>query len=115
VEDNPLNQKLIGFMLKNWGFVFDLAKNGRLALDKLRVQKFDLVLMDVEMPELNGYETTQIIRTEMRSDVPVLALTAYSEEKDRQRCLEAGMSDCLSKPVDEKELEAKLLRYVNFT
>jgi signal transduction histidine kinase/ActR/RegA family two-component response regulator len=104
VEDNLLNQKLAGFMLKEWGFQYDLSSNGKLALEKLKTGTFDLILMDMQMPELNGYETTQCIRNEFKLTLPIIAMTAHALPGEREKCLSFGMSDYLSKPINETEL-----------
>jgi len=90
VEDNLLNQKLAGFMLKEWGFQFDLSSNGKLALEKLKSSTFDLILMDMQMPELNGYETTLCIRKELKLTLPIIAMTAHALPGEREKCLSFG-------------------------
>ncbi|MDH5680368.1 MAG: response regulator [Spirochaetota bacterium] len=107
VEDNPVNQKLSVYMLENWGHTVVLADNGLEALQILKTDNFDLILMDVQMPELNGIETTIKIRDEEKisgKHIPIIALTAYAMKGDREDCLNAGMDDYLSKPIKAKEL-----------
>lgn len=112
VEDNLLNQKLLVLMLQNKGFEVEVSNNGKLAVDKLRDRKFDLVLMDIEMPELNGYEATQMIRHELKLDLPVIALTAHASEGEREKCLSYGMSDYLSKPFRGEEFYQIILNHL---
>ena len=104
VEDNVLNQKLDRYILTGWGLRHDVCDNGRKAVDRLKIARFDLVLMDVRMPELNGYEATWIIRYDLGLDVPIIGITAHANEEEKRRCLEAGMNSYLSKPVDEEML-----------
>jgi CheY-like chemotaxis protein len=115
VEDNSLNQKLIGFMLKKHGMEEESCGNGAIAIELLRKKRFDLVLMDVEMPVMNGYESTHFIRHELGLRVPIIALTAHTNEEERRKCLDAGMNDFLSKPVDEKELWNKIRKHLNLS
>jgi CheY-like chemotaxis protein len=103
VDDNVLNQKLVVFMLQSRGFETEVCSDGKEALEKLRKEKFDLVLMDVEMPEMNGYEATEKIRHELGLDIPVIALTAHASDGEREKCLSHGMSDYLSKPFKGEE------------
>ena len=113
VDDNLLNQKLVVILLKNKGFDVDVSNNGRLALEKLREKEFDLVLMDVEMPEMNGYEAAHRIRTDLKLDVPVIALTAHATEGEKEKCLSYGMSDYLSKPFKGEEFYQIILNHLS--
>lgn len=103
VEDDKLNRIVIGQMLRQADLVGEAAGSAREALELLRMRTFDLVLMDIEMPEMNGLEATRAIRSgeagEANRDVPVVAMTAYAEAEDEQRCYEAGMTGYLSKPL----------------
>jgi CheY-like chemotaxis protein len=113
VEDEPINQQILQAILIKLGHRPIIAENGYVALDLLQSQHFDIVLMDVQMPELDGLETTKIIRN--RKDflqvrnIPIIALTAYAMAGDKDKCLDAGMNGYLAKPVDIKNLE-KLLK-----
>lgn len=110
-EDNPVNQKLAVALLQKQGHSVNVATNGHEALALLPQQEFDLVLMDVQMPELDGLETTRRIRAREEGTgrhVPILAMTAYAMPGDRQRCLAAGMDGYLSKPIRSQELYAAL-------
>jgi len=105
VEDNLVNQKVVVAVLSKRGFEIELAGDGREALRKLEVNDFDVVLMDVQMPVLDGLETTRIIRQDARwSDLPIIAMTAHAMNGDRERCLQAGMSAYISKPVHPSDL-----------
>ena len=104
VDDNPLNTDLTAYVLQSWNFEVDLANNGIVALEKLRNSNFDLILMDVQMPGMDGYEATKKIREELGLTLPIVALTAHSGKEELERCLAAGMTDFVAKPFDELEL-----------
>jgi signal transduction histidine kinase len=110
VDDNAINQKVALLMLKKLGYLADVAKNGREALQAASERQYDLILMDCIMPELDGLEATRILRSKggHAATVPVIAMTANAFVEDRDACLAAGMSDYLSKPVRESELSQKL-------
>ena len=113
VEDNLVNQEVAGGMLQAAGAVVTLADNGRQGVDLLLSQPFDLVLMDVQMPVMDGLEATRLIRAETRlAPTPVLAMTANASAADRARCIEAGMDDFMSKPVDPQALVATVARWL---
>ncbi|MBM3785009.1 MAG: response regulator [Acidobacteria bacterium] len=110
-EDNAVNQRVLGKLLQRLGHRITIASNGREAVERFAEDRFDLVLMDCQMPEMDGFMATKAIRAkESRYGVrtPVVALTAYALRGDRERCLQAGMDDYLTKPVNFAELEAKL-------
>jgi CheY-like chemotaxis protein len=109
-EDNSVNQRLIQVQLTRLGCTMECVGNGTLAIEKLRTTKFDLVLMDCQMPEMDGYETTRYLRTVGKYTQPIIAMTANAMLGDREKCLEAGMDDYLSKPVRLPELKGLLLR-----
>jgi two-component system sensor histidine kinase/response regulator len=105
VEDNPVNQQLALHLLERRGHSAMVAENGREALSAIEKYKFDLVLMDVQMPEMGGLEATQAIRERekfMGGHLPVVAMTAHAMQGDRERCFEAGMDGYLAKPLDPK-------------
>jgi signal transduction histidine kinase/ActR/RegA family two-component response regulator len=108
VEDNAINQRVAQHMLSKMGCAVDIANNGREALTRLSEQRYELVLMDCQMPEMDGLEATSHIRdpasTVLDHAVPVVAMTANAFAEDRDRCLAAGMNDFLAKPVDRKAL-----------
>lgn len=108
VEDNLLNQKLAKNVLNNFGFDVVIADNGLIGLEILKKQSFDLILMDLQMPELDGYQTTRIIRQEMQLSVPIIAMTAHSIVGEKEKCIEVGMNDFISKPFNQKELHEKI-------
>lgn len=108
VEDNPLNVKLMEHIVKPLNWNMTVAMNGRLALDELASLKVDVILMDIEMPELNGYESTKIIREELMISTPILAMTAHAMTGERERCLTAGMNDYITKPLDTNDLFRKI-------
>ena len=110
VDDNSINKKVGLLMLKSLGYRADTATNGLEALGALESQRYDLVLMDCLMPEMDGFEATRRIRSQggYGAQVPIVAMTASAFPEDRQACLAAGMTDYLSKPVREAELRAKL-------
>ena len=112
VEDNLLSRKLTEFMLHNWGFRHEVCANGKLAIENLKLHKYDLILMDVHMPEMNGYETTKYIRGEMKLGLPIIAMTSHASEEERKRCLLAGMNDYLTKPIKEEELYNLTVNYL---
>ncbi|MEW5979527.1 MAG: response regulator [Acidobacteriota bacterium] len=107
VEDNPVNQKLAIRLLEKRGHTVVLADNGKMALEALEAMDLDLVLMDIQMPEMNGYEATAAIRAKEKGSgrhLPIIATTAHALKGDRERCLAAGMDGYLSKPIQTAEL-----------
>ncbi len=109
VEDEQINQQILQAIFHKLGHRTTIAENGYVALDLLLSDHFDIVLMDVQMPELDGLETTKIIRTSKEfsriHNIPIIALTAYAMEGDKDKCLAAGMTSYLAKPVDIKKLD----------
>ena len=117
VEDNLINQKVADAMLSGAGYRVDTALNGVEAVTATAARGYDAVLMDCQMPEMNGYEATAAIR-EREGDgghTPIIALTAGARAKDRVRCLSAGMDDYLAKPVSKEALLAMVARYMTAT
>ena len=112
VEDVPLNQLLIKMVLIDFGFQFDIAGNGKIAIEKLQQNNYDIILMDLQMPEMNGFEATKYIRTKMNSQIPIIALTADVTSLDVEKSKTIGMNDYLSKPIDEKLLYDKIIKYL---
>jgi two-component system sensor histidine kinase/response regulator len=107
VEDNAVNQKLAVRLLETQGHTVTLAVDGKLAVKAMEREEFDVVLMDVQMPEMDGLEATATIRAKERDNgrhVPIIAMTAHAMQGDRERCLAAGMDGYISKPVDSREL-----------
>ena len=113
-EDNLANQQIVAMLLSKLGFTVVVADNGQEALERLAAQSFDAVLMDCQMPVLDGYETTRRIRSgalpNVNPRIKIIALTAYARPEDRARCLDVGMDDHVSKPIRVNELRAALER-----
>ncbi len=113
-EDSPVNQKLATVVLGKMGHRVILAPNGLEAVESWRQQSFDLILMDVQMPEMDGLEATRRIREEEKASgnhIPIIAMTAHAMSGDRERCLEAGMDDHITKPVTRKVLSDAIARH----
>ena len=108
VEDIPLNQLLMKTLLDDFGFSQDIASNGKIAIEKLQAKEYDIILMDLQMPEMNGFEATDYIRNTMKSDIPIIALTADVTTVDLAKCKAVGMNDYIAKPVDEQLLYNKI-------
>jgi PAS domain S-box-containing protein len=115
VEDNPVNQMVALGLLESLGYVGQTADDGQAALDIMRTSSYDAILMDVQMPRMDGYAATRELRVREAPEgprVPVIAMTAAAVEGERERCLEAGMDDFLTKPVDPAALGAVLARWL---
>ncbi len=108
VEDIALNQLLMKTLLDDFGFEHDIAENGKIAIEKLQNSSYDIILMDLHMPEMNGFEATEFIRNKMNSHIPIIALTADVTTADLNKCTAVGMNDYISKPLDEKLLYSKI-------
>jgi CheY-like chemotaxis protein len=112
VEDNTVNQIVATKMLEEKGFVVDAAPNGLRAVEMVQQKDYALVLMDIQMPEMNGYQATQAIRQMPEfSSLPIVALTANAMEDDRRRCLETGMNDHVAKPINPMVLYQAILQW----
>ena len=113
VEDNKINQMVGRELLKVEGFGTTVADNGRIAVEMVQQHEFDLVLMDIQMPEMDGFEATRIIRSDKRfANLPILAMTANAMANDRELSLAAGMNDHISKPIDPKLLYRALVKWI---
>jgi PAS domain S-box-containing protein len=112
VEDIPLNQLLMKTILDDFGFENDMAPNGLIAIEKLKSNTYDIVLMDLQMPEMNGFEATEFIRKNMKLNIPIMALTADVTTVDLAKCKEVGMNDYIAKPLDDRLLHSKILKLV---
>lgn len=120
VEDLALNQLLMRTLLNEFGFELEIADNGKIAIEKLQknngstplTKPYDIILMDLQMPEMNGFETTEHIRNKMKSEIPIIALTADVTIVDVQKCRAVGMNDYISKPIDEIVLYRKIINYI---
>ncbi len=115
VEDIPLNQLLMKTLLDDFGFERDIADNGKIAIEKMQAKTYDVVLMDLQMPEMNGFEATDYIRNVMHSDIPIIALTADVTTVDLAKCKAVGMNDYIAKPVDERILYSKIIGLIKKT
>jgi len=112
-EDIPLNQLLIKIILADFGFDCDIAENGKIVIEKLQEKKYDVILMDLQMPEMDGCETTAYIRNTMNSNIPIIALTADVTSIDNEKSKKIGMDDYISKPIDEELLYSKIITQIN--
>jgi CheY-like chemotaxis protein len=114
VEDNVINQNVVTRMLENLGCSVEIARDGREAVEKCSLQTFDIVLMDCQMPIMDGFEATQEIRRRgsAKPRCPIIAMTARAMEGDRQKCLDVGMDDYLSKPVSKSDLVRALHQHL---
>ncbi len=113
VEDNSMNQLLAKKILNSWNLKYDVAANGKIAIEKLANEDYDIILMDMHMPEMDGYEATKYIRTEMpppKSLIPIIAVTANAILGEEEKCRAAGMNDYISKPLDKRKLYQKMIR-----
>lgn len=104
VDDNAINQSLMKHLLLQWNIDFDIVSNGLEAVEQLIKQTYDLVLMDIQMPKMDGYAATQQIREVLKLDIPIIAMTAHALAGEREKCLSRGMNEYISKPIKEEEL-----------
>jgi signal transduction histidine kinase/CheY-like chemotaxis protein/HPt (histidine-containing phosphotransfer) domain-containing protein len=110
-EDNAMNQQLIRHLMQQWQMDYQLVNNGREAVEALRNGKYAAVLMDIQMPLMDGYDATRVIRSELHLDLPIIAMTAHAMSGEKERCLSFGMNDYISKPIKEGELYGILQHY----
>jgi two-component system, sensor histidine kinase and response regulator len=111
VEDNPTNREIAVAILESAGIISDTAINGRDAVEKIFKNKYDAVLMDIQMPEMNGYQATRKIRSDLSLiDLPIIAMTAHAMRGDEEKCMASGMDGYVSKPVDQSRLFQLLWR-----
>jgi CheY-like chemotaxis protein len=96
-------------LLDDFGFKSEIAVNGKIAIEKVKRNKYDIILMDLQMPEMNGFDATKFIRNELKSKIPIIALTADVTTMDLAKCKLVGMNDYLAKPVDEQLLYSKIV------
>lgn len=115
VEDNLINQRLTSSLLEKKGWDVKVAANGREAVRTLEVESFDLVLMDIQMPEMNGFEAAEEIRKRKETAaIPIIAFTANAVKgNEKEKFLEAGMDDYVEKPIDKKTLYSTIEKYIN--
>lgn len=112
-EDNLINQKVVLYTLKNQGADVIMTSNGKEAIETLTTDKCDIVLMDLQMPEMDGYQATTYIRNQLKLDIPIIAMTADAMKGESDKCINAGMQDYISKPFEPKELFEKILAFAN--
>ncbi|MBL4715326.1 MAG: response regulator [Bacteroidia bacterium] len=115
VEDNPINQLMAKKVLSGWNCTTDTAENGKIAIEKLNASDYDVILMDLQMPKMDGYEATKHIRNKMKppkNKVPIIAMTANAGSGEADRCLSLGMNDYISKPFVPHELNSKIVKLV---
>jgi signal transduction histidine kinase/CheY-like chemotaxis protein len=103
-EDNAMNQSLMKHLLTEWNLDFHIVNNGQEAIEALRGKKYNLVLMDIQMPQMDGYTATMKIRNELNNPIPIIAMTAHAMAGEREKCLSYGMNEYISKPIRENEL-----------
>jgi len=121
VEDNAVNRQIMSIMLKKLGLNVDVAVNGQMAIEKLnesvKTNMFHLILMDCQMPVIDGYSATYLIRSGKASskykEIPIIALTANAMKGDKKKCIEAGMNDYLTKPINKEKLVKYLQKYLS--
>jgi CheY-like chemotaxis protein len=112
-EDNPVNQKITQKILKRLGYPVDVAANGLEVLEALERQSYDIILMDIQMPMMDGLEATRIIRQRLslRKQPKIIAVTAHALDYSREMCIDAGMDEYIAKPVQKNDLAEVLSRY----
>ncbi len=113
VEDIKLNQLLMKITLDDFKFKYDIADNGKIAIEKLQTETYDIILMDLQMPIMNGFEATEYIRNTMKSKIPIIALTVDVTTVDVEKCKAVGMNDYVSKPLDQQILHTKIIELLN--
>jgi CheY-like chemotaxis protein len=111
VEDNPTNQQVVLMVLRALGYQPDTAENGRTAIEKVSSHRYDLILLDLQMPDLDGFQVAHHIRTHLNYQPIIVAITAGASPEDRQRCLEAGMDDYVMKPFKISQLKDVVVKY----
>jgi signal transduction histidine kinase/DNA-binding response OmpR family regulator len=114
-EDNLTNQTLLKFTLQQWNLEYDLAESGKQALELIKKNKYDIVLMDIQMPVMDGYEAAKRIRKEINTVIPIIAMTAHVMPTEREKCIKSGMNDYISKPLKEAEFLQLLKKYLPYT
>lgn len=115
VEDNEVNQKLVSYVLKKVGGTVDIAHNGRMAIDLLedKSNRYDLIIMDIQMPVMDGYEATEYIRTVLQMKTPIIAMTATALKGDQERAEQVGMNEFMLKPFDFDDLYKRLVKLLS--
>jgi CheY-like chemotaxis protein len=114
VEDNPVNQKLIAFLLARANYTYDVAENGLIALEKLNRARYRLVLLDMMMPVMNGFDTVRAIRADPRiSALPVIAVTANALKGEDEKCRAAGCDDYIAKPYAKEQVLKAIKKHLD--
>lgn len=111
-EDNKMNQLLLQYIFKQWNVKHAIAQNGEEVIELLKKQSFDLVLMDIQMPVMDGYTAARWIRNELKSDIPIIAMTAFVLEAEKDKCFAFGMNEYFPKPINELKLKELLSKYL---
>ena len=112
-EDNSINQMVVRHALMKLGASTDIANDGAEAIGKLKISDYDLILMDIQMPNMDGYETTGYIRTQLKSSVPIIAMTAFAINGEEEKCYEQGMNGYLSKPFTIESLSVVIQKVLS--
>lgn len=112
VDDNAMNQSLMKHLFTQWGIGFDVVGNGEEAMNRLKSEIYNVVLMDIQMPKMDGYTATYQIRNDLKLDVPIIAMTAHAMAGEREKCLSHGMNEYIAKPVNDDDLFKLILKFV---
>ena len=110
-----MNQQLIAHLMKSWSIDFTMVSDGAEAIRELKKEHYSILLMDIQMPVMDGYTATSIIRNEMKMDVPIIAMTAHAMTGEKEKCLQLGMNDYVSKPIKETVLYNLIARHAQNT
>src|SRR6476620_5152519 len=110
-EDNIMNQQLIAHLLKSWSIDYTIVNNGAEAIEELKINSYSIVLMDIQMPEMDGYTATERIRKDLQVEIPIIAMTAHAMTGEKEKCLALGMNDYVSKPIKETVLYNIIARH----
>ncbi|MBW7891574.1 MAG: response regulator [Chitinophagaceae bacterium] len=114
-EDNEINRQLLQHLFRRWQVSYKIVNNGREVIDELKHNHYQCILLDIQMPEMDGYSALEVIRKEHKLTIPVIAMTAHVLQGEREKCLQYGMDDYISKPIDEKKLYALVRKYIDIT
>lgn len=112
VDDNAMNQSLMKHLLTQWGAGFDVVSNGEEAINKLKSETYNVVLMDIQMPKMDGYTATYHIRNDLKLEVPIIAMTAHAMAGEREKCMSHGMNEYIAKPVNDDDLFKLILKFI---
>jgi CheY-like chemotaxis protein/two-component sensor histidine kinase len=114
-EDNQMNQQLIAHLMKSWSIDYKIVSNGTQAVEEIRNGHYSIVLMDIQMPGMDGYAATEAVRKELKNDIPIIAMTAHAMSGEREKCLALGMNDYVSKPIKETVLYNIIARHAQYS